>query len=101
MIVTTKHGASGGTTKFNFSANASVQTVAKRVDVLNRDQYLDYTKEAYANAGQTIPAALLADPNTLADPNWQNEIFRTGKQQSYQLSASGGSEKSRFYISGG
>ena len=100
VIVTTKHGASGGTTKFNFSANAGVQTVAKRVNVLNRDQYLDY-KEAYANAGQTIPAALLADPNTLADTNWQNEIFRTGKQQSYQLAASGGSEKSQFYISGG
>ena len=101
VIVTTKHGSSGGKTRFNFSANTGIQQVAKKVDVLNRDQYLSYVKDAYANAGQTLPLALGNDPSTYADTDWQNEIFRTGVQQNYQLSASGGSDKNQFYVSGG
>ena len=101
VIVTTKHGASGGKTKFNFSANSGIQNVAKKVGVLNRDQYLSYAKDAYSNAGQTLPLGLANDPSTYADTDWQNEIFQTGVQQNYQLSASGGSEKNRFYVSGG
>ncbi|MBC6700192.1 SusC/RagA family TonB-linked outer membrane protein [Hymenobacter puniceus] len=100
VIVTTKRGQAGKT-RFSFNANTGIQQVAKTVDVLNRDQYLDYLKESFTNGGRVIPAALQVDPNTLADTDWQDEIFRTGLQQNYQLSASGGAEKSRFYISGG
>ncbi|MBH8560187.1 SusC/RagA family TonB-linked outer membrane protein [Hymenobacter negativus] len=105
VIVTTKRGATDGKTRFNFTANTGIQQVAKRVELLNRDQFLEYFKESYTNAGRALNAAqtalLNADPNTLPDTDWQKEIFQTGVQQQYQLSASGGNENSRFYISGG
>ena len=105
VIVTTKRGATDGKTRVNFSASTGVQQVAKRLDLLNRDQYLEYFKEGYTNANRALPppmAALYAlDPTTLPDTDWQDEIFQNGRQEQYQLSAGGGTEKSRFYISGG
>ena len=32
--------------------------------------------------------------------DWQDQVFRTGITQNYQLSLAGGTEKSRYYISG-
>ncbi|GAA4026388.1 TonB-dependent receptor [Hymenobacter glaciei] len=106
VIVTTKRGAKDGKTRFNFSANTGVQQVAKRLELLNRDQFMDYFRESVTNGGQVVTnpdvlALLNADVKTLPDTDWQDEIFRTGVQQQYQLSASGGTEKARFYVSGG
>jgi TonB-linked SusC/RagA family outer membrane protein len=101
VIVTTKRGQADGKTHFNFTANAGVQQVAKRMDLLNRDEYLDYLRESFTNGNKTIPANLLPGATQWADTDWQKEIFQTGVQQQYQLSASGGTDASRFYISGG
>ncbi|SFQ81557.1 SusC/RagA family TonB-linked outer membrane protein [Hymenobacter arizonensis] len=105
VIVTTKRGGTDGKTRFNFSANTGVQQVAKRVDLLNRDQFLEYFKESYTNANRAFTPAMTTlfaqDQNSLPDTDWQDEIFQTGVQQQYQLGASGGTDKSRFYISGG
>ncbi|MGI4873567.1 MAG: SusC/RagA family TonB-linked outer membrane protein [Janthinobacterium lividum] len=101
VIVTTKRGNPDGRTRFNFTANAGVQQVAKRLDLLNRDQYLDYLREGYNNSGRIVPNALLPGNTNFPDTDWQDEIFTNGTQQQYSLSASGGSDKSRFYISGG
>ncbi|GAB3586322.1 SusC/RagA family TonB-linked outer membrane protein [Hymenobacter daeguensis] len=100
VIVTTKRGRNDGKTRFNFTANAGVVEVAKKVDLMNRDQYLDYVRDSYTNGGRTLPATLAVGAPALPDTDWQNEVFGTGSQQQYQLSAAGGTEKSRFYISG-
>ena len=106
VIVTTKRGAIDGKTRFNFSANTGIQQVAKRLQLFNRDQFMDYFRESVTNGGQVVTnpdvlALLNADVKSLPDTDWQNEIFQTGVQQQYQLSASGGVDKSRFYVSGG
>ncbi|OWP63695.1 SusC/RagA family TonB-linked outer membrane protein [Hymenobacter amundsenii] len=105
VIVTTKRGNTDGSTRFNFTANTGIQQVAKRLDLLNRDQFLEYFKESYTNANRAFTAPMVAlfaqDQNSLPDTDWQDEIFQNGVQQQYNLSASGGNDKSRFYISGG
>ncbi|WP_171025604.1 SusC/RagA family TonB-linked outer membrane protein [Hymenobacter jeollabukensis] len=104
VIVTTKRGRTDGKTRFNFQANTGIQQVAKKVDLMNRDEFVEYLRESYANANSTPRAELttyLNTPGGLPDTDWQDEIFRTGVQQQYQLSASGGTEKNRFYMSGG
>jgi TonB-dependent starch-binding outer membrane protein SusC len=100
VIVTTKRGRNDGKTRFNFTANTGIIQVAKKVDMLGRDQYLDYLRESYRNGNRAIPAQLLEGAPELADTDWQDEIFGTGLQQQYQLSATGGTNLSRFYISG-
>ena len=91
VIVTTKRGNTDGKTRFNFTANAGIQQVAKRLDLLNRDQYLDYLRESFTNGNRAIPAALQPGAPALPDTDWQKEIFTTGVQQQYQVSAAGGS----------
>ncbi|MDB5268503.1 MAG: hypothetical protein JWP58_1543 [Hymenobacter sp.] len=100
VIVTTKRGATDGKTRFNFSANAGVVEVAKKVELMNRDQYLEYLRESYTNGARVLPATLAVGAAELPNTDWQNEIFGTGSQQQYQLSASGGTAASHFYISG-
>ncbi len=100
IIVTTRRGVAGPV-KFSANVYTGIQTVSKRIDVLNGPQYLDYLKESFNNGNKVIQPALLVDPNTLPDTNWQDQVFQTGTQSNYQVAASGGGENSRFYISGG
>jgi len=98
ILVTTKHG-SASKTRFSANVYAGFANVTKRIKLLDRDQYIDFTKDAYANAGMVFPTAL-ADSTQYANTDWQDEIFQTGMQSNYQVSASGGSENSKFYITG-
>ncbi|RKR83685.1 TonB-linked SusC/RagA family outer membrane protein [Mucilaginibacter gracilis] len=98
IIVTTKRGKSGST-KFNLSTNIGVANVSKKVDVLNKDQYVDYVKDAFANSAKTLPA-IYNDPSSLVNTDWQNEIFQRGLTSSYALSASGGNDKVTFNTTG-
>ncbi|UOQ97007.1 TonB-dependent receptor [Hymenobacter sp. 5317J-9] len=100
VIVTTKRGRNDDKTRFNFTANAGVVNVAKKVDLMDREQYLDYLRESFKNGNRALPAQLAPGAPELPNTDWQNEIFGTGTQQQYQLSASGGTTNSRFYISG-
>jgi len=98
IIVTTKRGKSG-TTKFNLTANTGFANVSKTVAVLDKDQYIDYVKDAFANSAKTLPA-IYNDPTSLSNTNWQDEIFRRGWTSSYALSASGGTDKVTFNVTG-
>jgi TonB-linked SusC/RagA family outer membrane protein len=98
IIVTTKKGTPG-VTKFNLTANTGFQNVAKKVAVLNKDQYIDYVRDAFINGGKTVPT-IYNDPSLLANTDWQDQIFRTGMLSSYALSASGGTEKLKFNVTG-
>ncbi|MCG2615313.1 TonB-dependent receptor [Terrimonas sp. NA20] len=98
VLVTTKRGAIGKT-KFSANVYGGISNVSKTIKLLDKDQYMDYTLEAYKNSGLTPPAGI-TDPSALANTDWQDEIFRTGYQSNYQISASGGTENAKFYITG-
>jgi TonB-linked SusC/RagA family outer membrane protein len=97
VIVTTKRGKSGAT-KFDLNFYTGVQEVAKTLEVMNRDEYLKAAKDFRRILGQ--PALSILDSPDLPDTDWQDEIFRTAPMSEFQLSASGGSEKTRYLISG-
>lgn len=100
VIVTTKRGKAGKTA-FTVSAYTGVQNIAKKVDLLNRDQYIDYAKYAARMRNITYPAIFDTDPQSLPDIDWQDIIFRQAPISDFQISARGGSEKARYSISGG
>ena len=54
IIITTKRGTSK-TVKADFSAEYGVQSFTNFFDVLNTQQYADYTRSLYQNAGTTVP----------------------------------------------
>lgn len=88
IMVTTKRGKPGKT-KIDFNSSYSSQTEINRLDLLNAEQFTDYISEAR-------PGFVSAGANT----DWQDQIFRTGAIQNYQLSLSGGNESVSYYLSG-
>ncbi len=98
VIVTTKRGTPG-ITRFNFTSNTGFQQVTKKIDVLSKDQYIDYVKDAFLNGAKTLPA-IYNEPSLLTNTDWQDEIFRTGVQSNYAVSASGGTDKLKFNVTG-
>ncbi len=97
ILVTTKKGKSGKA-KFDFNVTYGIQEVTKKVDVLDRDQWLSLVKEAYNNDGIDLPDFYNRDASEFANTNWQDEIFRTSPYQNYQISATGSSGKVQYYI---
>lgn len=100
VIITTKKGKQGKT-KISFNRSIGIQSVIRKLDLLNGEQLIDLIDEAHSNAGLTAPNFLLnkslyLDNNT----DWQDEIFRNAIVQQYQLSASGGDDRLRYFISG-
>lgn len=108
ILITTKKGRSGKT-QFNFSTeigNNKLGDIPAAAKPLNAQQWLTLYKESYLNAGGS-PANLInnlvsfGDTTGATDINWINQVTRTGTQQQYNISASGGDDKTKFYISGG
>ena len=98
VVITTKKGKVG-TAQVGFSAYYGRQTLRKKLDLLNARQFAEYFNDAQTNAGL---APGYPDLNNLpANTDWQDEIYRTAALQSYQLNVSGGTEKTRYYLSGG
>ena len=105
VIVTTKRGKSGQT-RFTLSSYTGLQRISKKLDVLHRDEYIDWQKDrarqqAYPGAALPLPPVFLNDPGSLPDTDWQNEIYRDAIIRNVQLSASGGTDKARYSVSGG
>jgi TonB-linked SusC/RagA family outer membrane protein len=109
IIITTKLGKPGKTT-FNATYEYSIQEVAKTVDMMDAQQFIDYYIAAYnntyaANGGTgnnpAIPAEFLNDPEQFGKgTDWQDVAFRTAPMHNVQLSVLGGTEKTQYLISG-
>jgi TonB-linked SusC/RagA family outer membrane protein len=95
IIVTTKKGKKGPG-QLTFSTYVGSQTVTKRYDVLNTQQYLQYAKDAFSS---NLDARAAEFGNQTTD--WQDEIFQTGIMQDYNLSFSSGTENSTSRYSAG
>ena len=90
VIITTKRGRNQKL-KLNYTATMTMSSAWKKMDVLNADQFKTLATEMGANTDWSK-----ANANT----NWQNEIFRNAVSQNHQLSATGGNEKTSYYLSG-
>jgi TonB-linked SusC/RagA family outer membrane protein len=90
VLITTKRGSNQGT-RVSLNSYYGVASVAKKMDVLSASQYKDLMSEMNYTTDWSLYNA-----NT----NWQDEVFRTGRTESSQISVSGGNEKTSFYLSG-
>lgn len=87
IIITTKKGSAGKGT-VNFNAKLSVDNVAKRINMLSADEIRDFASK---NSISMIDNG--------ANTDWQDQIYRTGFSQNYNVNFSGGNETSNYYAS--
>jgi TonB-dependent starch-binding outer membrane protein SusC len=97
ILVTTKKGKAGQM-RIGLNATYGVRNVFNLPKTLRRDDYLR-AKEAYG-----FDVVDLYGPKSgwsgLPNTDWFNEMYRQGSEQTYNLSLSGGGDKSTFFISG-
>lgn len=113
ILITTKQGRSGkATIEFKTLTGFNSQASNNILKPLNAAQYTELFLEGYVNRGDTPQEAQerfdaiftqLIDPSTgkPTDTNWLDAITRTGVTQSYNLSARGGTDKVKYFLSGG
>ncbi|MDB5252961.1 MAG: hypothetical protein JWP27_2130, partial [Flaviaesturariibacter sp.] len=97
LLITTKKGRSG-TMRVNYNGYYGTQRPARKLHLLNAEQYATLRNEALVNDGK---APAFANPHALgAGTDWQDLIFSdNAKIQDHQVSISGGTDRSTFYTS--
>ncbi|RAJ24567.1 SusC/RagA family TonB-linked outer membrane protein [Pedobacter cryoconitis] len=105
ILITTKSGVAGKTV-INASAQFGANNVTniKGHQSLNTQEMLELLKEGWVNKGNDAALFDKALVDNAVDPNvntdWFDLLTRTGTYNQYDLSASGGTEKTKFYVSG-
>jgi TonB-dependent starch-binding outer membrane protein SusC len=119
VIITTKKGKQGKA-RFEFNAFAGQTQPMKYLDVLGGAEWYTMRREAFQNSGNALPEAnalnnmarlpsnwqsltaaeLEAIGQGLPTYDWQREVMGNGNLQNYELSVSGGDQKTTFFVSG-
>lgn len=119
IIITTKKGKSGAP-KVTYSATATVQTLAKKYDMLNAHDFMvesnRYAKEDWlrkngigvyggksGSEATTAYQSYYTDTeinNPVNNTDWFDEITRTGFQTSHNVSINGGTDMTKYLVSG-
>ncbi len=102
IIITTKKGKIG-TPVVTYNTWYGLQHYIKKQDVMSAYEYVKYQLEL--NSSQATPVYLgngktLDSYKNVQGVNWQDQVFRTAPMQNHSLSVSGGSDKTRYSISG-
>lgn len=97
ILVTTRRGAEGKAS-VNITARYGIREISNRIKLMNRDQFI----AAKALTGVDILTSEgVASASELPDIDWMDVMYDTGHEQEYGLSLYGGTEKLRYFLSGG
>ena len=119
VIITTKKGKQGKA-KFEFNAFSGETQPMKFLDILSGPEWYGMRRDALINTGNTAPEAnalnamgrLPGNWATLTRPaldalglalptyDWQREVMGAGRLNNYEMSVSGGDDKTTFFLSG-
>ena len=109
VLITTKRGKSGAT-RFNLGYQTGTSQATRRREFLNSKEYVELLTEALKNAGRSdvsnanrlrnYAAGVTVDGNYAVDTDWQDQVFRKGSFSQYDLNTSGGTDKTKYYLSG-
>lgn len=97
ILVTTKKGRSGSL-RVSYNGYYGSQAPARKLELLNATQYATLRNESSVAGGKGL---IFSNPASLGKgTDWQAQIFdNNASENSHELSLSGGTEKSTFYIS--
>ena len=112
IIITTKSGAKGQKTKIDFNAYVSIKNKAKYPRMMNGEEYAQLKREAYRTTNSAAPDQYMDDALIFNAEeleylekgywvDWQDLLLGTGITQNYEISMSGGTEKTSYSLSFG
>ncbi|NBB23069.1 SusC/RagA family TonB-linked outer membrane protein [Runella sp. CRIBMP] len=99
VLITTKQGKAGKT-QVDYEGSYSIQTLRKKLDLMNAKEYATFYNEQAVN-DKVAPYFTQAQIDGFGEGyDWQNLIFRKAPMQTHNLTVSGGTEKTRYSIGG-
>lgn len=104
VLITTKSGKEGKAT-VSFDAYYGIQSVARKVNMLNAEQYMTIMDEQALNSGNSVydwaNMESIHDANgNIYDTDWVDAMFKdNAKTESYTLGITGGSATSTYALS--
>ncbi len=106
VVVITTNSGQKGRSDVNVDFFQGFHQATNLPEMLNTDQYLTVKDRAWHNtlgnaANAVSPYQAIRSRPDLANTDWQNELFNTGKSTNLQVSTSGGSEKIQYLLSAG
>ncbi|CAD5282252.1 MULTISPECIES: TonB-dependent receptor [unclassified Imperialibacter] len=91
VIITTKQGKIGDEkTTFSVNTEYSVQKLSKKIDLLNGKEFATVVNDISPGSYNNVDAV----PNT----DWQDLIFDVAPIQNHQVSATGATKKTQYYV---
>ncbi|HEU4789663.1 MAG TPA: TonB-dependent receptor [Flavobacterium sp.] len=102
VLITTKKGTKGLDT-ISYQGYFGVQSVSKKLDLLDAAQWASLRNDVQASIGQapSFTTEQIEALKTSGGYDWQSAVFRTAPIQSHQLTFSGGDDRSRYAVSAG
>src|SRR5690606_19209486 len=101
ILITTKKGKLG-LPQVSVNSYFGVQTAWRQLDLLNREQYLEFGRELLTNNNDAIPQRFSnLGEYANVDTDWQAEMFRSAPIQDHNIAATGGNEGGRYNVSRG
>ncbi|MFN0034252.1 MAG: SusC/RagA family TonB-linked outer membrane protein [Saprospiraceae bacterium] len=95
VLITTKRGKNQKAV-INFNAYYGIQQTWRTLEMIDARDWMLYRNDLAGTA--VFSEAEISNPPT--NVNWQEVIFRTAPIANYELSSSGGNEKTRVFLSG-
>jgi TonB-linked SusC/RagA family outer membrane protein len=95
VLITTKKGTKGSA-KVTYDGYVGLSQPARLHELLNAEEFVMIANEKTSAWGMGEYAVYDG-----TDTNWNDYIFRTGMQQSHTIAATGGTDKSQYYVSAG
>lgn len=102
IMITTKHGVKG-TSTINLTADFGIQTIASRLDVGSVDEYAANIRQAHANDASELYNQIWSSQydGKRKVIDWLDQMTNPALRQNYNLSTSGGNDKTQYNFSVG
>jgi TonB-dependent starch-binding outer membrane protein SusC len=99
ILISTKAGKEGKLVT-NFNMYGGIETVARKIPLMNSQQWFEVYEETNINRDSTrksVPKTYR--PDTLKTYDWQDIMFKPATTKNYSLSLSGGNDLSKYFLS--
>lgn len=96
ILITTKKGRSERT-QVDLNARVGWRNISSNIRLLDTENWIK-ARDAWST-GSTLATMGVSSIDELPNTDWMNVMFGTGLEQEYNISVSGGSEKTKFFIS--